>query len=67
MNASQEGHLEVIKLLLNHEALVESKDDKGRTSIFLASQNGHFAIVKLNYFWSTGHLLKPNTMRDQHL
>ena len=46
--ASKKGHLEIVKLLLDRGALIESKDvDYGRTSLMLASRKGHLGIVKL--------------------
>ena len=41
MLASTFGHLEVVKVLLDHGALVEAKEYKGFTSLMGASQNGN--------------------------
>ena len=47
MLASLNGHLEVVKLLLDHGALVEAKNDKGFTSLMIASQNERFGVMNL--------------------
>ncbi|QGA13764.1 hypothetical protein EYB26_001415 [Talaromyces marneffei] len=45
--AIKNGHEAVVKLLLDHNADVLTKDKSGRTPLILASENGFEAIVKL--------------------
>lgn len=44
--ASQEGHLNIVKLLLKGGADVESKDKKNRTALMSAANSGEIGIVK---------------------
>ncbi|KAJ7759528.1 ankyrin repeat-containing domain protein [Mycena metata] len=44
--ASQNGHLDVVKFLIEHGADVNAENENGYTSLYLASQNGHLDIVK---------------------
>ena len=46
MQASDEGHIEVVQLLLNEGAQVNTKDADGVTALVLASSKGNVAIVK---------------------
>ncbi|KAH9012827.1 ankyrin repeat-containing domain protein [Lactarius deliciosus] len=39
--AAYYGHLEVVRLLLEHNAEVNSQDDNGYTPLFCASQQGN--------------------------
>src|SRR5205814_1919354 len=42
------GHVEVVKLLLNANANIEAVDNEyGRTPLSLAAENGHVDVVKL--------------------
>ena len=41
MLASQNGHTEVVKLLLEKEAQVDMQGKDGGSALMLASQNGH--------------------------
>ena len=46
--ASSGGHIEIVKLLLKHGALVNAVDTKyANTSLHLASWNNHLEVVKL--------------------
>ena len=45
--ASANGHVEVVKLLLDKEANVNAADEGGWTPLHGASQNGHVWVVKL--------------------
>ena len=45
--ASINGHLEIVKLLLESGANVHIKDKGDQTALHLASRNGHLEIVKL--------------------
>ncbi|XP_078581532.1 death-associated protein kinase 1-like [Branchiostoma floridae x Branchiostoma japonicum] len=45
--ASMYGRTEIVKLLLQHDADVEARDNYGDTALHVASRNGHTEIVKL--------------------
>ncbi|KAG4279189.1 hypothetical protein FPRO04_13663 [Fusarium proliferatum] len=45
--AAENGHEAVIKVLLNNDADVESKDAYGRTPLSLAAERGRWAVVKV--------------------
>lgn len=47
MRAAYNGHLEVVKLLLDKGAKVNIQNEAGSTSLMKAAYNGHFEIVKL--------------------
>ena len=44
--ASQEGQVEVVRLLMDAGALINQAMNNGVTPIWVASQNGHLAIVR---------------------
>ena len=45
--ASSNGHIEVVKLLLEKGADITIASDSGWTPLNSASDNGHLAVVKL--------------------
>ncbi|KAK5788213.1 hypothetical protein VI817_009171 [Penicillium citrinum] len=45
--AAKNGHVEIIQLLLQEGAHINSKDYDGRSPLALAALNGHFALVKM--------------------
>lgn len=47
MFAAQTGHLESLKLLLEHGADVNCKDSKGVTPLMISAQNNHKEVVKM--------------------
>jgi serine/threonine-protein phosphatase 6 regulatory ankyrin repeat subunit B len=47
MIASERGHKEVVKLLLEKGADVNAKNKEGMTALKYASENGHKEIVEL--------------------
>ena len=47
MFASQNGHENVVKLLLDNGANIDTKDKSGATPLWTAAQNEHDNIVKL--------------------
>jgi ankyrin repeat protein len=47
MLASENGHLETVKLLIANKADVNAKNNDGWTALMSASRNGHLEIVKL--------------------
>jgi hypothetical protein len=47
MRASQEGHVEISKLLIEHQADVNRKNHEGMNALMLASQRGHADMVLL--------------------
>jgi ankyrin repeat protein len=47
MEASSNGHFDIVKLLLDRGATIDDKDNAGFNSLMLASQRGHLAIVEL--------------------
>lgn len=47
MRASQEGHLEISRALINSKVDVNRKNHEGMNALMLASQRGHADIVLL--------------------
>jgi ankyrin repeat protein len=47
LRASREGHVGVVRLLLDKGAAVNEEDDDGYTALFFASSFGHTAVVRL--------------------
>ena len=47
MHASNYGHLEVVRLLLEKGADPSAQNAKGRTALMLASNNGHSEVIKV--------------------
>ena len=47
MEASMEGHPEMVALLIEHEANVEIQDSEGSTPLIIAAQKGHTQTVKI--------------------
>lgn len=47
MQASEEGHFEVVLTLLANGANIHQEDEDGWTALTMASQNGHIQIVKV--------------------
>ena len=47
MRACQEGHLDIVKLLISHGANVNATNKDQMTSLLLSSQRGHVDIVKI--------------------
>jgi serine/threonine-protein phosphatase 6 regulatory ankyrin repeat subunit B len=45
--ASQNGHQEVVRALLDAKADVNAKAGDGDTALMMASQNGHQEVVQL--------------------
>jgi len=45
--ASLYGDLEVVKLLLEKGANIDTVNNRGRTPLYWASRNGHLEVVKL--------------------
>lgn len=45
--ASEEGHTQMVKLLLDHHADVNAQDDQKKTALMVATTKGHTKIVKL--------------------
>ena len=45
--AISRGHLDIVKLLLQHNADIDCKDIEGRTPLSYAASRGHIAVVKL--------------------
>lgn len=41
------GHIDIVKLLLNHQADVTIQDNDGNTAAHRAGQNGHINVVHL--------------------
>jgi ankyrin repeat protein len=48
MYASQEGHAEVVKMLIQHKNIdINQQNENGKTALMLASERGHEDIVKM--------------------
>ncbi len=47
LSAASFGHEQIVQLLVEQGAQVDSKDIQGRTPLFLAATNGHEAVVRL--------------------
>ena len=47
MVASQNGDVDMVKLLLENKAQVDLQDNIGWASLFAASQNGHVDVAKV--------------------
>ena len=47
MLASENGHFQVVELLLKEHADINQQEEDGWTALMLASENGHFQIVEL--------------------
>jgi len=45
--ASQEGHVDVVKVLLQHKENVDLANNDGTTPLLMASQEGHVDVVKV--------------------
>ena len=44
--ASQNGHVDVVRLLIDAGALINQADEDGETPLWVASHKGHLAIVR---------------------
>ena len=58
--ASQNDHVEVVRLLIDAGALINQADEDGATSLFMASLNGHVDVVRL--LIDAGATVKIDTM-----
>ncbi len=47
MMASQNGHAEVVKILLENGAQVNLKNKSDRSAFIMASQNGHAEVIQI--------------------
>jgi len=47
MAASDNGHFDVVKMLLDNGADVNAKDQNGRTALYFAKEKGHQNIIML--------------------
>jgi ankyrin repeat protein len=45
--AAENGHIDVVSLLLNNKANVNDKNPNGSTALTLAAENGHSEIVSI--------------------
>jgi len=45
--ASQNGHVEVVKLLMEYKVNGDLAENDGYTSLHIASEDGHVEVVKL--------------------
>jgi ankyrin repeat protein len=46
-NAASNGQIEIVEMLLNHGAMIDSTSDDGCTSLYAACQEGHLPVVSL--------------------
>ena len=58
--ASQEGQVEVVRLLIDAGALINQALNNGATPLLIASQDGHVDIVRL--LIDAGAMVKIDTM-----
>ena len=56
--AAQEGHLPVVKLLLDREAAVNQAKTNGATPLFIVAQEGHGGLGGVS-LWIKSKLLFP--------
>ncbi len=47
MRASEYGHVDIVKVLLENNSQVYLQDNEGRSSLMLASAKGHVDVVKV--------------------
>lgn len=66
MEASIEGHLDIVNVLLSNGANVDIEDYDGRTALMFASQNGHKEIV-IRLIEKGADLLKRDNCGDTAL
>ena len=45
--AAEEGHIEIVKLLLEHNADIDCQDDQGRTPLLIAAEKGNIEMVEI--------------------
>jgi ankyrin repeat protein len=45
--AAEEGHEAVVRLLLEHKADVDAKNEDGETALLMATKKGHEVVVRL--------------------
>jgi len=45
--ASEKGHADIVKILLDHNANVDQPTNYGRTPLYIASQEGHVEVVRI--------------------
>ena len=58
--ASHDGHVEVVRVLIDTGALINQARYDGATPLFMASQNGHLDVVRL--LIDVGAMVKIDTM-----
>jgi ankyrin repeat protein len=58
--ASQQGNLDIVKVLLNSGARVDDIMTDGRTALLMACKNGHIEVVKLLLGRKANQFLKRN-------
>ena len=58
--ASQNGHVEVVRVLIDAGALINQANTNGATPLLMASQDGHVDVVRL--LIDAGATVKIDTM-----
>ena len=45
-NAASQGHVDILRFLLEHDADKEKADDEGQSLLYIASSNGHLEVTR---------------------
>ncbi|XP_011407711.1 PREDICTED: uncharacterized protein LOC105314955 [Amphimedon queenslandica] len=60
MSACQNGHIQIVKLLLKERVDLNVQNRKGHTALMVASSKGHYEVVKLLLEWEADPTINSN-------